>query len=351
MDISQLTKIVAQPETPKQIEIGASKFSRARASAPSSATLPTFLPGEISLTPYELPASNLQTDEPKYGLIEPLMKDPALRYEASPIEPGNVPLPDLAMNQSGSSNYYPPTSLPTPQTHGGLDYKSGGGAINGPSTDLPGYGIGSGNGTGRGNGTGTADGTGSDPLGELPGLGSGNGNGIGNVNSTAQVPGVGGSGDRYVASTQTDQPATEKKKPVIEDIFSEPELSGLLKWLRGQNTRFPEVVQTFLETHPGDLCSIAKYEGWDIFIQFSENAHQLKIFLTKGSTGILLADSDFRSRSQLFGTGRVSRAASGITAIESVREKPTLERTDEFYRVFQDWLQSLSISMGSRRAQ
>jgi hypothetical protein len=349
VDISQLTKLVAQPETPQPLQIGSPRLTRSRAMAPPSATLPTFLPGEITLTPYELPATNLLSkDEPQYSVSVPQVTDPFPQYQASDVEPSAAALPNFAGNENSSSNYYPPTNLPSPQTRGGLQTIPGGGGgnIGGPPSDLPGYG-GTG-GTGRGDGSGTGD-AGYGPLGELPGYGTG-GNGA-SVNSTAKVPGVGGEGERYTASSQQIAPSSESAKPKLENIFVEPELSGLLKWIRARNSRFPEVVRTYMETHPADLCGITSYGGWDIFIQFSEDAHQLKIFLTKGAVGILLADSDFKSRSQLFGSGRVSRGQSGITSIESVREKPTIERTNEFYHVFQDWLDTQNIQMGSRRAQ
>jgi len=50
--------------------------------------------------------------------------------------------------------------------------------------------------------------------------------------------------------------------------------------------------------------------------------------------------------------GRVTRDASAlITAIEAVREKPSRQRTDEFYRVFGDWMAARGIKMGSRAAR
>jgi hypothetical protein len=127
------------------------------------------------------------------------------------------------------------------------------------------------------------------------------------------------------------------------------ELSGLILWLRLQHTSFPPVVRSYLETGSGTLCGVTNYSGYDIFVQFAEDEHQLKIFLSRGSMGILLADSDFRQRSQLFAQGGVSRDATGtISAIEAMREKPSDARTMEFYRVFGDWMASKGIKMGAR---
>ncbi len=342
VDISLLTKIVSQQETPKQVRIAPPGFSRSRGSSGGSASLARFLPGEVTATPYELPASSSLIEESRLGLAEPLMKSPLPNYETSLSEPGNIPLPDLSSSRSTSGDVFLPSGLPSPQTRGEVEYMSGGGT-GGLPTALPSIGTGAGSGTGTGSGSG--------PLGDLPGIGSGTG-GFGDVTSTAMVPGAGGSGDRYVASAQ---PGTEEsgkhKSKITEDIMSERELSGLLKWLRSQKASFPPVVKTYLETHDNDQCSIISYDGWDIFIQFSEDEHQLKIFLTKGTTGILLADSDFKSRSQLLGMGRVDRSTSGISSIESAREKPTFERTNEFYRVFQNWMQTQGITMGSRAAK
>ena len=132
-----------------------------------------------------------------------------------------------------------------------------------------------------------------------------------------------------------------------EDIIDEAALSGLLKWLYGQGgANFAPVVVNYLDTKPNYLTGRARFQGWDIHVQFSEVEHQLKLFLVKGETAILLADSDFRQRSQFLGLGRVTQGHGGPSAIVAVRDRPTLESTRDFYAVFRGWMQSQGISLG-----
>lgn len=196
------------------------------------------------------------------------------------------------------------------------------GAGRGGSGPPPGSGVGGG-----------GEGSGSAPY----GIGRGSGpEGLGRAaegNYSSSV-GSGGSGSTGIADGQ----------PPI----SKAELEGLMEWLKGQNVTFSPVLQAYLGTAASDLCGITSYSGWNIFVQFSQTAHQLKIFLTQGASGILLADSDFRQRSQYFAAGNVSRANNDITAIEAVRDKPSTQRTEEFYRVFGNWMSAQGISLRER---
>ncbi|MBU0692625.1 hypothetical protein KKH18_12535, partial [bacterium] len=133
-----------------------------------------------------------------------------------------------------------------------------------------------------------------------------------------------------------------------EDVIGEDELAGLLGWLRSHPGQFPQVLESYMETESRDLKGVTRYAGWDIFIQFSEDEHQLKLFLSQGTNGILLADSDFKRRSQLFGLGQVDRAGQQLSAITAKREKPDTDNTQQFYTVFQGWMQSEGISLGER---
>jgi hypothetical protein len=192
--------------------------------------------------------------------------------------------------------------------------------------DTPGGGIGGLDGGPGAGGFGTGRGTGTEGLGR--GL-------TGNYESTV---GTGGPGSLGVG---------ESLPRITQD-----DLSGLIAWLRNHRTSFPDIIRAYMETRDGDLCGITSHQGWNIFVQFSEDAHQLKIFLTQGTQGILLADSDFKQRSQYFGIGRVTRGSAGdITAIEATRDKPTTSKTDEFYRVFGDWMRAQGISMGTRASR
>jgi hypothetical protein len=286
------------------------------------------------------PVSGPSTEEPWYGINDPNLPEPPMSERAiSRLTPNGVPLPDITSEPTSGPRYpRPPSGLPAPVSQRGELYQGHGSAdlevstepsftgpkMNLPPGDLPSPAPTHGEGPYGSNRSGSGMGTGNtEPSGERykSGVGSGTGSGTG-IGS--------GSG-----------PAG----PLVK----KDELSGLILWLRLQHTSFPPVVRSYLETGSGTLCGVTNYSGYDIFVQFAEDEHQLKIFLSRGSMGILLADSDFRQRSQLFAQGGVSRDATGtISAIEAMREKPSDARTMEFYRVFGDWMASKGIKMGAR---
>jgi hypothetical protein len=168
------------------------------------------------------------------------------------------------------------------------------------------------------------------------------------VATTTGLPGV-ARGEKYT-SQHGKAPGPGKSESLLpsEDLLGEGELAGLLNWLRAHQGEFPQVLMAYMETTGGDLKGVAHYGGWDIFIQFSEDEHQLKLFLSQGTTGILLADSDFKHRSQFFGTAQVNRGGAQLSAITAKRAKPTGDNTSQFYQVFQGWMESVGISLGER---
>ena len=327
------------------------------------------LPPGILATPYELDIAGPSLHEPHEGTTEPPLTLATTNPNARRFEPVPVELPEMsnfAANENGSPTSLYPSTLPrrgdpspTPGTSelnlsttpafaspnvgsAASDLPPGLG-FGDPLSSLPGSGSGDGglegspygDGGGRGgSGTGTGSGSG---MGHGSGPGSGSGSGSGDGYDAGRGGGGTGSGTGRIGSGSG-------------DVLEEVSLSGLLAWLRKNRTTFPAVVRSYLETGPGDLCGVANYGGWDIFIQFTEDAHQLKLFLSRGDTGILLADSDFRRRSQMFAMGRVTRS-DGISAIEATRDKPSTERTAEFYGVFNGWMDAKGIAMGSRAAR
>lgn len=168
---------------------------------------------------------------------------------------------------------------------------------------------------------------------------------------TTNLPGL-PTGEKYRSPAGLSEGQSFSDKLSLgEDIIDEETLSGLLKWLRGQNGVFPQVVMDYLETRPGYLKGNARYQGWDIHVQYSEVEHQLKLFLVQGESAILLVDSDFRHRSQFLGLGRVTQGPNGPTAIVATRDRPTLDRTRDFYEVFAGWMDSEGISMEPKAAK
>jgi len=256
----------------------------------------------------------------------------------------------LHENQPG----YGGGALPGPKTYGGPDVADASpvatrGVPGGPpGTDVKGrFGDELGEiGSGRG-GSGPPSGSG------IGGPGEGSGTGTYGIGRGSGPEGFGRASEgEYSSSVGSGGNGTggtgivEAPPPVTKE-----ELEGLMAWLRQQNVTFSPVVQSYLGTSASDLCGITSYSGWNIFVQFSEIKHQLKIFLTRGENGILLADSDFRQRSQYFASGNVTRADNEISAIQAVRDKPSTQRTEEFYRVFGNWMTAQGISLQDRASR
>lgn len=296
-----------------------------------SSPAPYFAPTEVSAPPSQIVIAEPSPEPPEVGLISELFRRPAEDPAPVRLEPVASPLPDVLTQRDHESPPQPPAALPGPAPQRGQVYRGAGApdldvstqpAYTGPNLNLP--------------------------TTELPSSGLTRGDAI----AASPAPGI-SSGERYqsaVGASPGTGPSTGLEP--LGDVIGEGELSGLLAWLRKQKADFPPVVQSYMETVPADLRGVTRYAGWDVYVQFSEPEHQLKIFLSRGTTGILLADSDFKQRSQLFGLGRATRDDAGvITAIEAIREKPSRERTDEFYRVFGDWMSAQGIKLGARTAK
>ena len=318
-----ITERVPPPPKPRKMNLG-------DISAPSMPA-PYFSPSPLSAKPSQILIAEPSFDQPQVGLVSEVFDKPP-EYEALvKIEPVASPLPDFLTERSDEGPAHPPAALPGPVPQRGQVYR-GSGAADLEVSQTPAY-------------------TGPNlnlPASDLPSSGLTRGADV----SGSPVPGI-GPGDRYESPVGANVGSgSSVGLDNAGDIIGEGELSGLLAWLRQQKAQFPDVVRAYLETQPGSLCGITSHAGWNIFVQFSEAEHQLKIFLTQSESGILLADSDFRQRSQLFGLGRVTRDPGGtIVAIAAIRDKPSRQRTDDFYRVFGNWMEARGIKMGSRTAK
>ena len=290
---------------------------------------PFLSPTETTAPPSEIVVAEPSLDQPEYGLISELFERPPEDPQPLRMEPVASPLPDILSERSHEGPSRPPAALPSAVAQRGENYR-GAGSPNLDIATTPSY-------------------TGPDlslPSSDIPTTGLSRGD----VVSSSSVPGS-ARGETYESTLgKAAGPANALDIGKGQDVVGESELSGLLAWLRNNRSTFPPVVQSYLETSAADLCGMTSFGGWDIFIQFSEDEHQLKLFLTRGATGILLADSDFKHRSQMFGMGQVTRDPQ-IAAIEAMREKPTETRTQDFYSVFNGWMNSKGIAMGSRAAR
>ncbi|MDD5088211.1 MAG: hypothetical protein PHI18_05370 [bacterium] len=293
---------------------------------------PYLAPRDVSAPPTQILLHEPSPTEPMIGMRSPVFDPPPDEQSLVRMNPVASPLPDIITERSTDGPATPPpAALPGPQAQRGELYR-GAGSPNLEISTEPSY-------------------TGPDlnlPQSDLPEAGLTRGPSV----PTSSAPGK-GPGERYQSHAGTTPGASlSEGLESAGDVIGEGELSGLLNWLRRQGAQFPPVVRSYLETAPGDLLGVTSYAGWNIYVQFAEDEHQLKIFLTRAGTGILLADSDFKNRSQLFGLGQVTRDTEGIiAAIEAIRNKPSRERTDEFYHVFGNWMEAQGIKMGTRQSK
>lgn len=293
---------------------------------------PYIAPSDVSAPPTQILLHEPSPTEPMIGMRSPVFDPPPEEQSLVRMNPVASPLPDIITERSTDGPATPPpAALPGPEAQRGQLYR-GAGSPNLEVSTEPSY-------------------TGPDlnlPHSDLPEAGLTRGPSV----PTSTAPGK-GPGDRYQSHAGTSPGASlSEGLESAGDVIGEGELSGLLNWLRRQSAQFPPVVRSYMETSPGDLLGVTSYAGWNIYVQFTEDEHQLKIFLTRAGTGILLADSDFKNRSQLFGLGQVTRDATGVViAIEAVRDKPSRERTGEFYHVFGSWMEAQGIKMGSRQSK
>lgn len=280
---------------------------------------------------------------------EPIPTNPVPNYPNMIARPVADPVydSDIDFRQQGLGG----GAIAGPKLHGGSDVMDPSlTAYHGPAGGPPGTAVNGTMGADQGrSGTGTG-GYGNAPGGGIGGVGDGTGSGYEGHGRGSGPGGLGraAEGD-YVSSVGSGGTGTSGISDGPAPISKE-ELAGLMEWLKRQTVDFPDVVRAYLETKDSDLCGITQNRGWDIYVQFSPVAHQLKIFVTQGQQGILLADSDFRQRSQYFAMGSVMRGDDGkISAIQAIRDKPSAQNTEQFYSVFGDWMSGEGISLRASR--
>jgi hypothetical protein len=313
-----------EPEKPKPKPMPIEEARKAPRSMPS----PVIAPTEMQAAPSPIVVMEPSMEKPDFGPIHEFFDPPPEDRPPTKLEPVASPLPDIVMRETTTGESRPPSGIPANIQQRGEVFRGTGAPELDPAT-TPSY-------------TGPVN---DFPETDKPTIGLSRGE---EVAATTGMPGV-ARGEKYT-SDYGKAPGPGKSDALLpsEDLLGEGELAGLLDWLRGHRGQFPEVLMSYMETSPNDLKGVTRFGGWDIFIQFSEDDHQLKLFLTQGSTGILLADSDFKQRSQLFGMAMVNRANTDLTAITAQRGKPTSESTRDFYTVFQSWLAAEGIVMGER---
>ncbi|MBK6765578.1 MAG: hypothetical protein IPG71_04385 [bacterium] len=316
--------IMREPPKPRPIPIPVEQARIAPRAQPS----PVIAPTDVKSKPSQITVEEPTLEKPEFGMVHELFDTPPEDRPLTKLSPNASPLPDILTQRSEVGESRPPAAIPAPTSQAGRVYK-GTGAPNLEPAITPGY-------------------TGPDlslPTAEQPALGLSRGDQL----ATSTTPGI-ARGEQDFQSSVGKQagPGNAESISLGNDLVGEGELGGLIGWLKANPAAFSPVLMAYMESGSTDLKGVTSFMGWDIFIQFSEDDGQLKIFLSRGDQGILLADSDFKRRSQFLGLGNVSRAGRDVSAINARREKPTTQYTTEFYSVFQGWMNSIGIELAGR---
>jgi len=296
-------------------------------SSPRADASPVIAPTDVKSKPSQITVEEPSLDKPVFGMVHELFDKPPDDRPQTKLAPNASPLPDILTQRADAGESRPPSGITAPVTQSGRNYQGSGAPDLNPAI-TPGY-------------------TGPNlnlPQSVEPSVGLTRGDQI----ATSPTPGI-ARGESYNSSVGSKPGQGEAESIGIgQDLVGEGEISGLVNWLKGNPAAFSPVLMAYMESGTTDLKGVTSYMGWDIFIQFSEDDGQLKIFLSRGDQGILLADSDFKRRSQFLGLGNVSRTGRDVSAINARREKPTAHNTTEFYSVFQGWMNSIGIELAGR---
>jgi hypothetical protein len=316
--------VMREPPKPQPIPIPISQAKIAPRATPS----PVIAPTEVNSKPSQIVVNEPSLEKPEFGMVHELFDPAPEDRPQTKLSPNASPLPNILTNRADAGESRPQAAIPAPTEQAGRVYK-GAGAPNLQPALTPSY-------------------TGPDlnlPSAEQPAVGLSRGDEL----ATSKTPGI-ARGEQDFQSSVGKQagPGTSESITFGNDLVGESELSGLLDWLRSNPGTFSPVLMAYMDSEAGDLKGITTYGGWDIFIQYSEVEGQLKVFLSRGDQGILLADSDFKRRSQLFGLGSVTRTGRDVNSITAVRDRPTEQTTSNFYSVFQGWMSSKGIQLAGR---
>ncbi|MBU1636267.1 hypothetical protein KKC97_01200, partial [bacterium] len=227
--------------------------------APRSLPSPVLAPTEMAALPSPIVVAEPSLKEPEFGPIHEIFDEPPEDRPPTKLEPQASPLPDIVMRETLTDESRPPAGIPANIQQRGEVFRGSGApelepatiaSYTGPNLDFPET--------------------------DKPTIGLSRGD---EVATTTTVPGV-ARGEKYKSAVgKAPGPGQSNSMLPSEDVIGEDELAGLLGWLRSHPGQFPQVLESYMETESRDLKGVTRYAGWDIFIQFSEDEHQLKLFL------------------------------------------------------------------------
>ena len=234
--------------------------------------------------------------------------------------------------------------------------------LDGPSlqTTLPGQARGRGFGGNNSKGNGILLGSGGNAD---AGIGSGSGvagNGSGSVDAGLGVPGGTGSGGagrgqgstRGRAANEATAKVTLKNLDQLGDYnnFS-PIYRALVEWMRKHPAALSDVVNRFMGQQPGNLTTSVKFVAngrqFEFFLLCVEATYEIRVCMAEGGNITYLIDQGFKKQSNYLRTGTLERQPNGdVLLFGSVMREASDRRTQEFYRIFLSWWDTMKGEVG-----
>lgn len=220
----------------------------------------------------------------------------------------------------------------------------------GSGTALPGSGRGRGAGNTKGSGIGLGNG-----LGAGVGDGVGVGGGLGNSNGKNDA----GLGSPNRENSNRGKGSASEVKVDLKGLidFGEnyrnftPIYRGLVTWMRRRPTDLPEVIDRFMGYQSGNLTSRVKFNigsrELEVFLLCVESTYEIRVCLVEGDEVTYLIDEGFRKQSNYLRIGELTRQPTGeIVRFSSVMREASDRRTQEFYRIFLSWWETVKHETG-----
>lgn len=217
-------------------------------------------------------------------------------------------------------------------------------------TALPGSGRGRGAGNAKGSGIGVGNGVGAG-VGDGAGVGGGLGNGSRTGDAGLGSPGRGSSnrGKGGAAEVKVDLKGLNDFGENYRNFT--PIYRGLVEWMRRRPVDLPEVIDRFMGYQPGNLTSRVKFNignrELEVFLLCVESTYEIRVCLVDGDEVTHLIDEGFKKQSNYLRVGELTRQPTGeVMRFSSVMREASDRRTQEFYRIFLSWWETVKHEVG-----
>jgi hypothetical protein len=132
-----------------------------------------------------------------------------------------------------------------------------------------------------------------------------------------------------------------------------PIYKALVEWMRRHPADLPEVVDRFMGFLPGNLTSRVGFNidgrEFEMLLLCVESTYEVRVCLIERSEVTYLIDEGFKKQSNYLRVGAVTQQADGeILRFGSVLREASDRRTQEFYRIFLSWWETVKHEVGGK---